>query len=96
MEGQAYLVREQMGKSNDLITERIKRDMYLLLMEKIAEIRLNLSLARLGGVKIIRKAETADLFQSRRFLRLFLMGIMGLFSGIALAVIIDSFKRKGV
>jgi len=97
MEAQARLAREGMGKTNDLITEKIKRDMYLLLVEKIAETRLNISLGQSERVKIIDKAETADLFQSMRALRrIFFMGMMGLFSGIVLAVAVDTFKKKGV
>lgn len=96
MKGQVRLIREGMGENNDLISEKIKRDMYLLLMEKIAETRLNLSLGQLEGVKIIHKAETADLVQGRQILRVFLMGLMGLFLGIVLAITIDTFKKKGV
>lgn len=97
MQAQARLVREGMGKSNDLITEKIKRDMYLLLVEKIAETRLNISLSQSERVKIIDKAETAILFKSMRALkRIFFIGMMGLSLGIVLAVAVDTLKKKGV
>ena len=96
MEGQARLIREGIGKTNDLITEKIKSDMYLLLMEKIAEARLNLSLGQSQEVqlKIIDKAESAELLGNRQTLIIFLMGIMGLSLGIVLAIVIDNFKDR--
>lgn len=94
MEGQAHMVREEIGKTNDLITEKIKGDMYLLLMEKIAETRLNLSLGQSEKLKLIDKAEVADPV-TRQALIIFLTGMMGLFLGTVLAVALDIFKRKG-
>ena len=94
MEEQARVIRKQMGKTNDLITERIKGDMYMLLMEKIAESRLNLSLGQSDRIKVIDKAEEAVLVPVNRSLKIFFMGILGLFTGTVLALSIDTFTRK--
>lgn len=100
MEVQARQIREEMGKSSDLITERIKNDMYLFLMNKTAEIRLNLSLGQLDWIKVIDNAETASLVPSlKRSFLLFLLGLMGVFLGIVLAIAVEAMvgsKKKGV
>lgn len=94
MEEQAHLVREQMGKTNDLITERIKGDMYLLLMQKIAESRLNLSLGQSNRIQIIDKADEVVLAPANKAFTIFFMSIIGLFLGTVFALGIDSLIRK--
>lgn len=99
MEEQARLVREEMGKNNDLITEKIQRDMYLLLMEKIATANLNLSLGQSDYVKIIDKSPAINIVPKRQALRMVFMGIMGVFLGAVLALGLDTligYKKKGV
>jgi len=99
MQEQARFIREQMGKSSDLISERIKGDTYLLLMEKIAETRLNISLGQSNLIKVIDKAEEAFLLPTDQTFKICLKTIIGLFLSVVVALGIDmisSRKKKGV